>query len=924
MGDSRATSIPSDTPDFRALFESAPGSYLVLDPNLTILAVSDSYLSATMTEREQIVGRGLFEVFPDNPDDSDATGEQNLRSSLERVLNNRVADEMAVQKYDIRRPDSEGGGFEERYWSPVNTPVLSASGRVLYIIHRVEDVTDFIRLQKAGTEQKKLSDRLQQRAEKMESEIHLRSLELQEANRRLQQMDSHHELAAKAPTLEESDRFRWTRASLILASVAAAIGAVSLCGWVFDVRILRSFLPGFVEMKANTAIGLILCGVSLILISLRRHRRPSTLMGFAAAALGAATLVQYLFHTDLGIDQLLFSEPPGALDTFAPGRMAFNTAWCFVAVGLSLVCIDSRSRRGKLATQFLAAAVSLVGFTSLVGHAYDVPTFTGIVSYSPMAIHTALGFLGLGLGLLLVRPDFGLIGVLSSEATGGAIARKLLPPVVGIPLVLGYLRLAGERAGLFPGSFGTAILTMLIVMIFVGVLWFVAQRLNRSDLQRSRAEVSLRRKAAFVSLLRSVASAANEATELTDALQITIDSVCRHLGWPVGHAYIPVADSPDHLMPTNIWYVDDSDRFSNLMTFTAKMRLRRGEGLAGLVYESGRPEWVIDIADELPRGGVGPPEDLGVKSSFAFPVKVGNRVVAVLQFFSLGKAAPDIEILDVMGNIGTQLGRIVERNEAQRELSSRQQQQLEMKDQLISQVSHELRTPLAVVDQFVSILRDGIAGEVNAQQAEYLDIALRNGKILKRMVDDLLDAARAQVGKLHIEPRAVDLQPLLCDVVSAFNAAAVGKSIDLTWEFEPGLPSAYADPDRVQQVLTNIIGNALKFTPPLGRIGVKIGWFTSDDRFLIVEVTDTGRGMTGDDAERIFERLFQVDGTTTGSRKGLGLGLHIAQEIIARHGGKIWAESVLGKGSTFRFTLPVVGTSASGTPDQPATKDALR
>ena len=111
---------PLPTPDFQALFESAPGLYLVLTPTLTIVAVSDAYLKATMTTREEILGRGLFEVFPDNPDDPTATGVRNLRASLDRVLTNRVPDSMAVQKYDIRRPESEGGGFEERYWRPAS------------------------------------------------------------------------------------------------------------------------------------------------------------------------------------------------------------------------------------------------------------------------------------------------------------------------------------------------------------------------------------------------------------------------------------------------------------------------------------------------------------------------------------------------------------------------------------------------------------------------------------------------------------------------------------------------------------------------------------------------------------------------------------------------------------------------------------
>src|SRR5215831_1153826 len=133
-------------PDFRALFEAAPGLYLVLLPDLRIVAASDAYLSATMTKREEILGRGLFDVFPDNPEDPDATGVRNLAASLERALKSCRPDAMAVQKYSVRRPESEGSGFEERYWSPLNSPVLTAEGQVTHIIHRVEDVTEFIRL----------------------------------------------------------------------------------------------------------------------------------------------------------------------------------------------------------------------------------------------------------------------------------------------------------------------------------------------------------------------------------------------------------------------------------------------------------------------------------------------------------------------------------------------------------------------------------------------------------------------------------------------------------------------------------------------------------------------------------------------------------------------------------------------------------
>jgi len=147
------------TPDFRRLFESAPGLFLVLTPDLKIVAVSEAYLQATKTKRAEIIGRGIFEVFPDNPDDPTATGVANLSASLKRVLQTKKPDVMNAQKYDIPLPSEEGGGFEERYWSPLNSPVLNENQEVEYIIHRVEDITEKLKMEE---EKKRMDEKLWQ------------------------------------------------------------------------------------------------------------------------------------------------------------------------------------------------------------------------------------------------------------------------------------------------------------------------------------------------------------------------------------------------------------------------------------------------------------------------------------------------------------------------------------------------------------------------------------------------------------------------------------------------------------------------------------------------------------------------------------------------------------------------------------------
>lgn len=152
-------------PDFRVIFQSVPGCYLVLTPDLTIVAASEAYLRATMTKRDEILGRPLFDVFPDNPADPKTTGTANMRASIERVLTQRRPDTMAVQRHDIRRPQSEGGGFAERNWIPVNSPVIGDDGQVTYIIHHVQEISGAVQLEHETVEKEKIIEELSVRAE---------------------------------------------------------------------------------------------------------------------------------------------------------------------------------------------------------------------------------------------------------------------------------------------------------------------------------------------------------------------------------------------------------------------------------------------------------------------------------------------------------------------------------------------------------------------------------------------------------------------------------------------------------------------------------------------------------------------------------------------------------------------------------------
>ena len=221
-------------------------------------------------------------------------------------------------------------------------------------------------------------------------------------------------------------------------------------------------------------------------------------------------------------------------------------------------------------------------------------------------------------------------------------------------------------------------------------------------------------------------------------------------------------------------------------------------------------------------------------------------------------------------------------------------------------LSHELKTPLTSAREFVSIVMDGLAGPLNETQLEYLGIAKESCDQLRLYINDMLDVTRLETGKLSLDFQSGPLAPQVEAVVKMLTPAAMGKGISLSCDSQPDLPAVSFDKYRIVQLLTNLITNAIKFTPAGGQIRVSVSEASADPECLQVAVRDTGRGIPKDQLDLIFSRRYQAhrDDAMAESRSGLGLGLYICQELVQLHGGRISVESELGQGSTFTFTIP--------------------
>lgn len=672
------------------------------------------------------------------------------------------------------------------------------------------------------------------------------------------------------------------------------IGCMVILGWILDVTFLKSVFSGFVPMNPLSAL-LFIAGGAGVRQTVGRTLRPRRntwifVMGGLVAFGGLLKLAEHQFGFALNFDQLWFARKLGQSASLPAGEIAPNSAVNFCLCGAGLLLLDAETRRGWRPAQACFLGALFIALLALIGYCYRVFSLYSIDARTPMALNTAVTFLLLCLAGIAARPDRGMMMVVTSNTTGGAMARRLLPAAILIPLILGGVRLIGERSGYYRTEFGVLLFAISNMLIFTGLIWWNAKLLFLADRQRARVE---RRIVLQYSSTRVLA----ESPTLADATPKILRTICETLGWQVGVMW-SVGEPKDVLRCVEVWRSPAAGA-TEFLEATRRMTFGRGMGLPGRVWESGQPAWIADVAQDrgFSRGSLA--AEANLHSALGFPIRLGSEILGVMEFFGPDIEQPDQTLLAMLSAIGSQIGLFIDRKRAEEQLrraSSELSRSNADLQQFAYAASHDLSEPLRMVISYLQLLKEQAGGKLNGEEKEFIAFAVDGAQRMRALITDLL--AYARVGHSNRPLERTDLEDV-AEAAIANLKVAIGES-GAVIEHDP-LPTVQADPVQLGQLFQNLISNAIKFHGE-AKPRIHIGADKKNGEWMF-HVRDNGIGIDPKNFDRIFT-LFQRLHTRQ-EYPGTGMGLSICKKIVERHGGRIWVESTPGQGTTFFFTLPV-------------------
>ena len=659
--------------------------------------------------------------------------------------------------------------------------------------------------------------------------------------------------------------------SLAGAGFAIVAGVSTLLGWKFNLPRLTDWTNEGISMFPNAGLCGLFAGLAIVLQATQREAWKVTAARYAAGltfVIAGLTLFEHLTGYSLGIDAVFLNRPWGQRAASAPMRMGLPASISYLLLGTA-VFLTTFTGRARMVGALLALGTMFVASLSLTGYWFGADQLFGIAKFTGIALLTSAVVAALSIATMALVPEYGIAAALRRDDPGGAVLRRMLLPVIVVPLVLGWLRILGQEVGLYDLEFGTALRTLFEIALFFLLLWWTA---NSISWHANYAQSAESRLAAIIESSED-AIVSKSLDGIIQSWNIGAERMFGHTAAEAVGKHISLIIPPERI-----------DEEAHILG-----QIRRGEPIAH--FETVR----------LRKDGTS--IDVSISVS---PTKSGDgRIIGA------SKIARDI----------TERKQLEEERErllqSERVARSEAERASHLKDEFLATLSHELRTPLNAIVGWSQILNTDSDGE---ELAEGLDAIRRNARAQTHLIEDLLDMSRIISGKVRLDVQSVDVAAVIEAAIEAVRPAADAKGIHLRKVLDPHAGPVSGDPTRLQQVIWNLLTNSIKFTPKDGKIDIVLERVNSH---IEITVSDTGIGINSQFLPIIFERFRQVDSSTTRSYGGLGIGLSIVKQLVELHGGSVAAHSEgENKGSTFVIILPVSPVRPHGGREHPASSQA--
>lgn len=784
------------------------------------------------------------------------------------------------------------------------------------------------------------------------------------------------------------------RLSKNLIRLIILLGFSVLIGWQFDISFLIRPFPGLPAMNPVTAVLFIFSGFSFLLFFPETSKGYKNYAGYipalivfiislikiTSAALRVETNIDhFIFPSKLSHDLIAHSSHANA--------MAPSTAFCFLLISLALPIFHTELKNKKIPAQYLALAAALLALFSVIGYIYQVEAFYGLLTYIPMALHSAIGFLVFSVAIFFATPDKGLMKALTSTYTGSENARFLIPAAILIPILLGYLRMLGNWYSNVPTEFSLAILMLCIIIIFVGLIWLNSTWMNKKDMLRKEAEEKL------AILNKELESRILERTEKLKTAELEYSSLIEQASDGIFISdnkgrYIDVNPSAckmlgytkeELLQLTTTDLISKEDIVANPLrldelragkTLMSERGLRKKDGtflsveISGKMLENGKMlgmvrditerkkaeallaanellfrqtldnllegiqihdfDWKYTyVNDSLTKYSQYPKEELlgytlmekypGIEHSELFKIfeecmtqKVSKHFETQFSFPNGVTAFFELSVQPIATGLFILSFDITERkiNEEKIRLMNEELEQ-KVKDRTIRleaankeleafsySISHDLRAPLRAIDGYAKILEEDYCQVFDQEGKRLLGVIQQNSTRMRNLIDDLLEFSR--LGRKKIQKTKIDMQALVENAVQELQKPETQINVG-------SLLPALGDFTLINQVVLNLLSNSIKYsskkTTPVIDISSK-----ETETEVIYKFKDNGAGFNMEYSNKLFGVFQRLHSSK--EFEGTGVGLAIVHRIAHKHGGKVWAESVLNEGASFYFSLP--------------------